>query len=273
MLVFRGTKAGFAFVCSTTITSEPIRVSTEKSFGWKTLIVFSKGKGDVLMPFDGKRYPLNPSSQPKAAAALVSAAEVVIKSPLPPSKWLFAEEVVYRDQPRSSDSIRLQDGSEFQLRFAGAGALTAEDINKWPQGKRVRIAYNTEDGTVLLDPDTGKFALILVGLEEHPIDFITSRCLQSAAATSEIVECQREELGFWDKEMNRYYGLLMASLSAVQKQAVQTAQREWLPYRDAQRAAAAAVFTEGTASRIAIAIEITNVTREQAQRLARYLAQ
>jgi uncharacterized protein YecT (DUF1311 family) len=89
---------------------------------------------------------------------------------------------------------------------------------------------------------------------------------------TQSIECHREELEFWDKEMNRFYGLLMASLSPGQKQAVQTAQRDWLIYRDAQRAAASAVFTEGTMSRITTAIEITNVTKEQAQ-LARYLAQ
>jgi hypothetical protein len=79
MLVFHATKDGFTFVSSSTITTEPIRVSSEKSSGWKTLIVYSRGKGDVLMPFDGRRYPLNPSTQPKASAAQVSAAQTVMK--------------------------------------------------------------------------------------------------------------------------------------------------------------------------------------------------
>jgi uncharacterized protein YecT (DUF1311 family) len=273
MLVFRGTKAGFTFLCSSTVTSEPIRVSTEKSFGWKTLIVSSRGKGDVLMPFDGKRYPSNPSLQPKASAAVVTAAEVVIQSSSPRSKWLYREELIYRDQPRSSGSVTLQDGRDLQLRFGGAGSLTADDIGKWPRGKRIHIAYSEEDGAVLVDPDSGKFALILLGLEEHPIDIMRQQCLRGAGATSEIVDCYREELGYWDKEMNRFYSLLMASLSSEQKAAVQTAQREWLTFRDAQRAAAAKVFTEGTISRITTASEVNNVTREQAQRLARYLAQ
>ena len=79
MLVFHAEKDGFAFVCSSTITTEPIRVSTEKSSGWRTLIVYSRGKGDVLMRFDGKRYPLNPSTQPKATAAQVNAGQTVMK--------------------------------------------------------------------------------------------------------------------------------------------------------------------------------------------------
>ena len=79
MLVFRAAANGFTLVSASTITNEPIRVSPEKSHGWRTLIVFAKGKGNVLMRFDGRRYPLNPSAQPKATAAQVSAALVVMK--------------------------------------------------------------------------------------------------------------------------------------------------------------------------------------------------
>jgi hypothetical protein len=79
MLVFRAAANGFTLVSVSTITNEPIRVSPEKSHGWRTLIVFSKGKGDVLMRFNGTRYPLNPSVQPKATPAQVSAAQVVMK--------------------------------------------------------------------------------------------------------------------------------------------------------------------------------------------------
>jgi hypothetical protein len=79
MLVFRGTPDRFAFISRSTITREPIRVSTETVGGWKTLIVSARGVGDVLMPFDGTGYPLNPSKQPKATSAQVNAATVVLK--------------------------------------------------------------------------------------------------------------------------------------------------------------------------------------------------
>jgi len=80
MLIFRATTDGFTLVSESTITNEPIRVSPEKAHGWRTLIVFSKGKGDVLMPFNGTRYPLNPSTQPKATPAQVRAAAQVVMS-------------------------------------------------------------------------------------------------------------------------------------------------------------------------------------------------
>ena len=79
MLVFRGTNDGFTFVSASTITNEPIRVSPENTQGWKTLIVHSKGKGDVLMQFNGTHYPLNPSLQSKATTGEVEAAEVLLK--------------------------------------------------------------------------------------------------------------------------------------------------------------------------------------------------
>ena len=79
MLIFRGTKTGFSFVSGSTVTSEPIRVSREKAAGWRTLIVHSKGKGDVQMHFDGTRYPLNPSVQPTATPAQLSGAQIVMK--------------------------------------------------------------------------------------------------------------------------------------------------------------------------------------------------
>lgn len=58
MLIFQGTPNGFKFVSRSTVTREPIRVSAGKERGWKTLIVQSKGVGDVLMPFNGTSYPL-----------------------------------------------------------------------------------------------------------------------------------------------------------------------------------------------------------------------
>jgi len=79
LLVFRGTEDGFKFVSASTITNKPIRVSPENTQGWKTLIVHSKGKGDVLMQFNGTHYPLNPSLQSKATTGQVEAAEVLLK--------------------------------------------------------------------------------------------------------------------------------------------------------------------------------------------------
>ena len=78
MLIFRGTTAGFEFLSATTVTSEPIRVSSMKTNGFRTLIVNSKGRGDVLLPFDGTRYPPNPSMADKATPTQARAAKVIL---------------------------------------------------------------------------------------------------------------------------------------------------------------------------------------------------
>ena len=79
MLIFRGTRTGFVFISGSTITNEPIRVARERARGWRSLIVYSKSKGDVLMRFNGSRYPLNPSIQPEATPGQLSDARIVMK--------------------------------------------------------------------------------------------------------------------------------------------------------------------------------------------------
>ena len=83
MLVFRAANDGFTLVSSSTITNVPIRVSPETAHGWRTLIVFAKGKGHVLMGFTGTRYPQNPSMQARATPSQLNAAQVVINRMAP----------------------------------------------------------------------------------------------------------------------------------------------------------------------------------------------
>jgi len=76
---YRGTKTGLEFLSGSTISIPPIRVTSEKQYGWKTLIVSSGGTGTVLLRFNGSRYPLNPSLQPKATRAQINAALTVLE--------------------------------------------------------------------------------------------------------------------------------------------------------------------------------------------------
>lgn len=80
MLIFRGVENGFEFVSKSTITNPPIRVSRKAVRGWRTLIVSSKGKGDVALRLNKSlQYPGNPSMQPKASRAKVDAADLAIE--------------------------------------------------------------------------------------------------------------------------------------------------------------------------------------------------
>jgi hypothetical protein len=79
LVVFKGSKKGYAVQSVSSVTDVPIRVSPLATGGWKTLIVHSRGRGAVLMRFDGRRYPANPSLQPKASAAQVRAARAIVE--------------------------------------------------------------------------------------------------------------------------------------------------------------------------------------------------
>ena len=78
LLVFRQVRGKFVLASRITVTQTPIRVLPESTHGWKTLIVYSKGRGNVLLRFDGNRYPLNPSMQPVATEAQVKASTMVL---------------------------------------------------------------------------------------------------------------------------------------------------------------------------------------------------
>lgn len=67
MLVFQGTATGFSFVSASSITREPVAVLRETTHGWHTLVVASGDVGRVLMRFNGRTYPSNPSMQPRAS--------------------------------------------------------------------------------------------------------------------------------------------------------------------------------------------------------------
>lgn len=77
MLVFRGMKSGFRLVSSSTLTYPPVRVLSGKELGWRTLLVVTRGIGPVVMRFDGRKYPSNPSMQEKATKQQVDVAETL----------------------------------------------------------------------------------------------------------------------------------------------------------------------------------------------------
>ncbi|MUK63086.1 hypothetical protein GNP81_05560 [Aliivibrio fischeri] len=63
VLIFQNTGSDFTFISKSTVTGLPIRIAETKTGGWNDIIVWSKGKGSVLMRFDGDSYPSNPSVQ------------------------------------------------------------------------------------------------------------------------------------------------------------------------------------------------------------------
>jgi hypothetical protein len=78
LLVFRGTTAGFEFVSATTGADPSVRVSSTKSNGWHSLVVGSRGRGNVLLPFDGTKYPSSAADAEKISSGQARAAKTII---------------------------------------------------------------------------------------------------------------------------------------------------------------------------------------------------
>jgi hypothetical protein len=78
LLVLRGKAGAFTLVSTSTIINEPIRVAREREHGWHTLLVTVQGGGIqpalVELRFDGKKFPFNPTLQPRASQKQIDAA-------------------------------------------------------------------------------------------------------------------------------------------------------------------------------------------------------
>jgi hypothetical protein len=85
-------RAGFWHrVSGHTIVRRPIQVLPTRHLGWRDLSVWVAGGGitegyHAVLPFDGKTYPLNPSTPPARPLAKAAASRVIInqRTPLVP---------------------------------------------------------------------------------------------------------------------------------------------------------------------------------------------
>ena len=73
-------------------------------------------------------------------------------------------------------------------------------------------------------------------------------CLDRAASTADMANCENASYRRWDAEMNRIYAHLRARLDADGQQALKESQQKWLAVRDAELKTVGAVFDrlEGT---------------------------
>lgn len=67
---------------------------------------------------------------------------------------------------------------------------------------------------------------------QHPIDKALEACIDKNGSTAGMVECTDKAYAAWDKELNKNYGELMRTLKPTQREALRSAQFEWIKYRD-----------------------------------------
>lgn len=64
------------------------------------------------------------------------------------------------------------------------------------------------------------------------IDKNEDACLQKAVSTADMLKCTTIANTAWDKEMNKYYNLLIKKLPTTQRTDLLKAQKAWLIFRD-----------------------------------------
>jgi uncharacterized protein YecT (DUF1311 family) len=108
----------------------------------------------------------------------------------------------------------------------------------------------------------------------EPIDIQLKNCLDSSQnqTTFGMISCHERAEIAWDKELNKYYKLLMKVLSEDEKTKLKTAQRNWLAFRDSEAAFSYAMYTnmEGTMWKISEAARRMALIRQRALELRSY---
>jgi uncharacterized protein YecT (DUF1311 family) len=78
-----------------------------------------------------------------------------------------------------------------------------------------------------------------------PIDQALTQCLDTpeGQSTQGMVECLDKAYQAWDKALNEVYGTLMTSLAPAPRDLLKKSQRQWISFRDSERAFLAALET------------------------------
>ncbi len=110
--------------------------------------------------------------------------------------------------------------------------------------------------------------------DKHPIDIKREKCLEldSNQTTYGMMQCEAIAREEWDKEMNKYYKLLMETLTMEEKEKLKIAQRQWLSFRDMELDFSGTMYynMEGTMWRIVAAGRSCDIVKERALELKGY---
>jgi uncharacterized protein YecT (DUF1311 family) len=112
--------------------------------------------------------------------------------------------------------------------------------------------------------------------EENIIDVQLRECLDSTEneTTDRLIKCSIRAGDAWDKELNKYYKLLMKALTADEKEKLINSQKKWVIYRDSEIEFTRTIYDnlQGTTWRVVSADRQTEITRQRALELKEYFA-
>lgn len=106
----------------------------------------------------------------------------------------------------------------------------------------------------------------------YPIDKKLQSCIESNGSTMGMVECTQKAQNEWDKELNKYYKLLLGKLDASDQQFLRESQRQWLAYKEKETKFYMRVYgkQEGSMWSNVIADKALQITRQRAIELMDY---
>lgn len=105
------------------------------------------------------------------------------------------------------------------------------------------------------------------------IDQTLEECLMLAGDNGEIViQCQYAAREAWDKEVTKYYNLLVDTLEPAQKKQLKLAQAKWVIYRDSEMLFSGSLYRslKGGMWMIINAERTTDIHRKRARELMEY---
>lgn len=126
------------------------------------------------------------------------------------------------------------------------------------------------------------FCTILYGNEsfsqskayDHPIDLTLENCqaLSEDQSVGSMIDCEYAARIAWDKEMNKYYKLLIEVLKPAEKKMFKESQRDWLLYRDNEMNFASAFYKhmDGLSWLLVHAKRLTAIAKQRALELEEY---
>ena len=107
---------------------------------------------------------------------------------------------------------------------------------------------------------------------QDPIDKKYQSCLDSNSNTVGMIECMHAASQDWDKELNKYYKLLMTTLNPSAQSSLREAQRQWIVYKEKETKFYMDAYgkSDGSMWGLVIARRAMDIVRQRAIELKEY---
>ncbi|WP_462255215.1 lysozyme inhibitor LprI family protein [Ferruginibacter sp.] len=108
--------------------------------------------------------------------------------------------------------------------------------------------------------------------KEYKIDSTLEKCIAKDVSDAGMINCLQKAETDWDKELNKYYKLLLIKLDTSEQKKCRDSQRQWLIYKEKEVNFFTDVFSkkDGSLWNLLIADKRMQITRLRAKELIAY---